>query len=463
MIKITFHGAAGEVTGSRHLIETDHQTLLLDCGLYQGRRKDTYERNLNFPFDPAAINYLILSHAHIDHIGDVPNLVKKGFNGNIYCTPATADLLKIMLMDSAHIQESDAVFATKIRSKHHEPPVEPLYRVADIPPILQLLRAKLYDQPFMLNGVSAVFREAGHIVGSAITVLGFNDQGRKVSVCYTGDLGRPNMPIVKDPYVVTDADILIIESTYGDRLHADIRDVSARLAKVINETVQRGGKVIVPSFALERTQELVYTLHLLKNAHQIPDIPVYVDSPLAIDATEIFRIHDECFDEEVSKLAETTNDPFGFRHLHYTRTTEESKQLNLIDSPVIIIAGSGMAENGRILHHLKNNIGNPLNTVLIVGYQSENTLGRKIQDKLPEVRIFGEPYALKCQVEVFSEFSAHADRNDLLAWIKPGQDRWQKVFLVHGENQAEQSLAKDLVEMGIREVIVPQFGQSYLV
>jgi metallo-beta-lactamase family protein len=463
MIKITFDGAAGEVTGSRHLIETDTESILLDCGLYQGHRKDTYERNLNFPFDPAAIDNLILSHAHIDHIGDVPNLVKKGFKGNINCTLATADLVKIMLLDSAHIQESDAIFASKIRNKHHQPPVEPLYRVDDIPPVLKLLRPHEYDQRFMLKDYPAVFRDAGHIIGSAITVIEFADNGRKLSLCYTGDLGRPNLPIIRDPYVVTDADVLIIESTYGDRLHSDIRDVSERLAKVINETVDRGGKIIVPSFALERTQELVYTLHLLKDAHKIPDIPVYVDSPLATDATDIFRAHNECFDEEISKMANASEDPFGFRHLRYTRTTEESKQLNFVDTPMIIIAGSGMAENGRILHHLKNNIGNPLNTVLIVGWQAENTLGRKIQDKLPVVTIFGEPYQLKSQVEVFNEFSAHADRNDLIEWVKHGKERWQKVFIVHGESASAKSFADALTAIGIKEVIVPQFGQSFII
>jgi metallo-beta-lactamase family protein len=463
MIKITFDGAAGEVTGSRHLIETDRQTILLDCGLYQGRRKDTYDRNLNFPFDPATIDNLILSHAHIDHIGDVPNLVKKGFKGNINCTPATADLVKIMLLDSAHIQESDAVFASKIRNKHHEPPVEPLYRVDDIPPVLGLLQPHDYDQQFMLKDYPAVFRDAGHIIGSAITVIDFDDNGRKLSLCYTGDLGRPNLPIIRDPYVVMDADVLIIESTYGDRLHSDIRDVSERLAKVINETINRGGKVIVPSFALERTQELVYTLHLLKDAKKIPDVPVYVDSPLATDATDIFRKHNECFDEEISKMVNSSDDPFGFRHLHYTRSTEESKKLNFVDTPMIIIAGSGMAENGRILHHLKNNIGNPLNTVLIVGWQAENTLGRKIQEKWPEVKIFGEPYALRSQVEVFSEFSAHADRNDLIEWVKQGKDRWQKVFVVHGESTSAKSFANALIGMGIKEVIVPRLGQSFTV
>jgi metallo-beta-lactamase family protein len=279
------------------------------------------------------------------------------------------------------------------------------------------------------------------------------------SLCYTGDLGRPNLPIIRDPYNVSGADILIIESTYGDRLHGDIMSVEERLAGVINQTVARQGRIIIPSFALERTQELILTLHQLVLKKWIPDIPVYVDSPLAIDATEIFRLHPECFDNETNEFLRTVDDPFGFRHLHYTRKTEESKMINNVEGPVIIIAGSGMAESGRVLHHLKNNIQNPLNTVLIVGWQAENTLGRKIQEKWPTVSIFGEPYELKCQVEVFDEFSAHADRNDLLNWIKQG--KWQKIFLVHGEAGSARSLASALTEAGMKEVIVPELGQSF--
>jgi metallo-beta-lactamase family protein len=461
MIRITFAGAAGSVTGSRHLIEVNNQHILLDCGLYQGRRKDTYEQNLNFPFDPSDIESLILSHAHIDHIGNVPNLVKRGFHGDIHCTLATADLVNIMLLDAAHIQESDSSFVNKIRKKHHQPPVEPLYTRLDIPPVIELIHGHGYNHTFKLNGLRAVFRNAGHIIGSAITILEVEDSNRKISLCYTGDLGRPNLPIIRDPYIVTDSDILIIESTYGNRLHSDINNAADRLASVINQTAARGGKVIIPSFALERTQELIFTLHRLRLGKKIPEIPVYVDSPLAIDATEIFRLHPECFDDDTNELLRTEYDPFGFRHLHYTRLTEESKMLNNIDSPIIIIAGSGMAESGRILHHLKNNIGNALNTIIIVGWQSENTLGRKIQERKPVVSIFGEPYELKSQVEVFEEFSSHADQNDLVNWVRQGKDRWQKVFLVHGEPDSSQALAEALKGLGIPEVIIPELGQTF--
>ena len=462
MIKLNFLGAAGDVTGSRHLIEVNNEKILLDCGLYQGRRKDTYERNLNFPFDPSSINSLFLSHAHIDHIGNVPNLVKKGFNGNIYCTLATADLAGIMLLDAAHIQESDAIFVNKIRAKHHQPPIEPLYTRLDVPPAMELFQGHGYNRSFKINNVKATFRDAGHIMGSALVVLNINDNGRKLDICFTGDLGRPNLPIIRDPFVVADADILIIESTYGNRLHSDINKVSERLVSVINQTISRKGKIIIPSFALERTQELIYTLHRLRLDKMTPDIPVYVDSPLAIDATEIFRMHPECFDEEANEFIRTVYDPFGFKQLHYTRSTEESKMINEIEGPLIIIAGSGMAESGRILHHLKNNIENPINTILIVGWQAENTLGRKIKDKLPIVPIFGEPYSLKAEVEVFEEFSAHADQNDLINWIKKGKESWQKVFIVHGEPTASQTLAESIKEIGIKEVVVPKLGDSVI-
>ncbi len=462
MIKLTFAGAVRDVTGSRHLIEVNNHSLLLDCGLYQGRRKDTYDRNLNFPFKPGEVEALIISHAHIDHIGDVPNLVKQGFNGDIHCTIATADLVHIMLMDAAHIQESDAEFVTKIHQKHGQGPVEPLYTRADIPPVLQLLVSHGYDRTFLVTeGVKATFREAGHILGSAMVLLNLDDAGRKLSLCYTGDLGRTGLPIIKDPFIVKDAQILLVESTYGNRLHSDIRSVDDKLAEIINRTVARKGKIIVPSFALERTQEIIYTLNRLRQSGRIPDFPIYVDSPLATDATDIFRLHPECFDADFAEFMRTVDDPFGFKHLHYTRSTEESKAINAVQGPLMIIAGSGMAENGRVLHHLKNNVDNPNNTVLIVGWQAENTLGRKIADKMPQVPIFGEMHDLKCEVEVLDEFSSHADRNDLIKWISEGRGSWQKIFIVHGEEEASLSLARDLQEAGFPDVVVPHLGESF--
>jgi len=462
LISLSFHGAARTVTGSRHLLDVNGYRILLDCGLFQGRRSDTYQRNLNFSFDPRSVDSVIISHAHMDHLGDLPNLVKQGFDGDVNCTSATLDLANIMLTDSANIQESDIRYVNKVRRRHNQPPVEPLYDLTDIPPTLKLLRGNSYDRTFDLaNGIRVIFRDAGHILGSAITVINIIDGDRKLSVCFTGDLGRKDIPIIRDPYVVADADVLIIESTYGNRLHTDIKSVLDKLAAVINETISRGGKIIVPSFALERTQELVYCLHQLKLGSRIPDFPVYVDSPLAIDATDIFRVHPECYDAETAQFLRTVADPFGFRGLRYVSTVEESKHLNAVKTPMMIIAGSGMAEAGRIQHHLKNNIGDPDNTVLIVGWQAENTLGRKIAERWPEVTIFGEKYKLRCRVEIFNEFSAHADRNDLVRWAGAGGERWQKVFVVHGEEQSAVSLSEAFKEIGLRDVTVPEYDQVF--
>jgi len=462
LINLSFHGAARTVTGSRHLLDINGYRLLLDCGLFQGRRSETYQRNLNFSFDPRSVDSVIISHAHMDHLGDLPNLVKQGFTGDVNCTSATLDLANIMLTDSANIQEGDIQYVNKVRRRHNEPPVEPLYDSTDIPPTLKLLRGNSYDRTFNLHrDISVIFHDAGHILGSAITVINIVDGERKLSVCFTGDLGRKDMPIIRDPFVVTDADILIIESTYGNRLHSDIKSVLDKLAAVINETISRGGKIIVPSFALERTQELIYCLHQLKLASRIPDFPIYVDSPLAIDATDIFRVHPECYDAETAQFLRTVTDPFGFRGLHYVSTVEESKHLNSVKTPMMIIAGSGMAEAGRIQHHLKNNIGNPRNTVLIVGWQAENTLGRKIAERWPEVTIFGEKYKLRCSVEIFNEFSAHADRNDLIRWAGDGKEKWQRVFVVHGEEQSAVSLADAFKEVGLKDVLVPEYGQVF--
>lgn len=462
MINLSFHGAVRNVTGSRHLLEINGFRLLLDCGFFQGRRSETYEKNLNFDFDPKSIDDVIISHAHLDHLGNLPNLVNQGFNGDVYCTSATLDLANIMLTDSANIQENDIEFVNKIRRKQNLPPTGPLYSVADIPPTLQLLRGSSYGHPFKISdNIQVTFQDAGHILGSAISVININDNGRGISVCFTGDLGRYNMPIIRDPVSVTNSDILIIESTYGNRLHTDIRRVEDKLAMSINATISRGGKLIVPSFALERTQELIYCLHQLKLAHKIPDIPVFIDSPLAIDATDIFRVHPECYDQKTALLLRSVPDPFGFRGLRYVQSVDESRSLNDLKTPAMIIAGSGMAEAGRILHHLRNNISDPRNTVLIVGWQAENTLGRKIAEKWPEVSIFGEKYKLRASVEIFDEFSAHADRNDLIKWASEGKDRWQKVFVIHGEESASLSLAEAFTAAGIKGVVVPEYGQNF--
>jgi metallo-beta-lactamase family protein len=462
MIKIAFHGGVEGVTGSRHLISINDKQVLFDCGLFQGRRGEYYERNLNFTFDPAKVNAMVASHAHIDHIGALPNLVKKGFKGEIHCTLATADLVAIMLNDSARVNEADITFVNKIRAKNNEPPVLPIYGVKDVPPVLALLQGHGLNHPFdILPGIKGIFRVAGHILGSVIVLLNIDDVGRQISICYTGDLGRANLPIICDPFQVTSADVLIIESTYGNRLHSDIRLAGEKLAEVINRTVKRGGKIIVPVFALERTQELVHTLHVLRLENKIPPIPIYVDSPLAIDATDIFRAHPECFDAETAELVRRTEDPFGFRELHYTRTAEESRKLNDIKEPMMILSTSGMAEAGRILHHLRNNIEDPKNTVLIVGYQAENTLARKIAERWKEVPIFGIKQKLNAEVVVLDEFSGHADQNDLLKWVAGG--KWKKIFIVHGEKEAAESFAGILRSEGWADVNVPKMGESFTI
>lgn len=463
MINLSFHGAVRTVTGSRHILDVNGFRILLDCGLFQGRRSETYDRNLHFDFDPKSLDAVVISHAHMDHLGNLPNLVKQGYGKDIHSTSATLDLANIMLTDSANIQEGDIDFVNRIRRKHRQGPVEPLYTTADIGPTLELFRGSSYEHPFRLNeNIQLVFHDAGHILGSAITVINVNDNSRSVSICFTGDLGRYHMPIIRDPVSVTDSDILIIESTYGNRFHNNIKNVEQKLANIINSTVERGGKLLVPSFALERTQELIYCLHQLKLEHKIPDIPVFVDSPLAIDATDIFRAHPECYDSETAELLRRTNDPFGFRGLNYVKTAAESKKLKFIKTPIMIIAGSGMAEAGRILHHLRNNISDPRNTVLIVGWQAENTLGRKIKEKWPEVKIFGEKHKLRCQVEVFDEFSAHADRKDLVKWAAEGKNKWQRIFVIHGEETASLSLAEAFTEAGLKGVTVPAYGENFV-
>jgi len=467
---IQFHGAVRTVTGSQHLLTVNGRKILLDCGLYQGSRQESYQRNLNLPFDAGSIDVLVLSHAHIDHSGNVPNLVKNGFQGDIVCTYATRDLCAIMLRDSAKIQSYDIEYLNKKRERKNLPPLEPLYDLADAVECLKQFIGIGYGRSYKLfPGVTLTFHDAGHILGSAIVVLDVEDEAtrRDVRLVFTGDLGRPNRPILRDPEFLDGADILIIESTYGNRLHADLEEASNKLERIINETYVRGGKLIVPAFAVGRTQELVYRIHQLVEKRDIPpNLPIYVDSPLAIDATGIYRLHPEAYDEEIGQfiLANHGNDPFGFDMMRYTRSTSESKELNFLREPAVIISASGMAEAGRILHHLKNNIEDPRNTVLIVGWQAPNTLGRRLVEKQPQVKIFGEAYQLNAQVETINGFSAHADRRELLQWTGHLQKRPHHTFIVHGEEEAAFSFAAALrEEQGLANVFVPELGQSFSV
>jgi len=385
-MKLTFHGAARTVTGSQHLVEVNDRRILLDCGLYQGKRKDAFERNRTLPFDPSQIDVMVLSHAHIDHSGNIPQLVKNGFSGDIFATYATRDLCGAMLLDSAHIQEQDVEYVNKKRLRNGQKAFEPLYTQADAIKSLQNFHSIAYDRAVtILPGVSLVYRDAGHMLGSGIVELNIEDRekGRDISLVFSGDIGQPGLPILRDPSVIDHADVLIMESTYGDRLHAKYGDSLKDLERIVVDTYRRNGILIVPAFAVGRTQELVFALHQLARAGKIPKQPIYVDSPLAVNVTAIFGTHPEAYDEETLEFLRGIKgkDPFGFEGLKYIRNVEESKQLNFLNKPAVIISASGMAEAGRIQHHLKNHIGDPKNTVLIAGYQAENTLGRRILEK----------------------------------------------------------------------------------
>jgi metallo-beta-lactamase family protein len=469
-VEITFHGAVRTVTGSQHLVEVNGLKILLDCGLYQGSRKQSYKRNQELPFNAEEVDVLVLSHAHIDHSGNIPNLVKSGFTGDIVCTYATRDLCAIMLRDSAKIQGYDIAYVNKKRKRQDLPPLEPIYTIKDAMESLKYFIGIGYERPYKLTpNITLTFYDAGHILGSAIVVLDIVDQEEKrdIRLVFSGDIGRPDRPILRDPTFIDRADVLLIESTYGNRYHENVEEATDKLERIVNETCKRGGNLIVPAFAVGRTQELVYRLHQLVETRNIsPNLPVYVDSPLAIDATGIYRLHPEAYDEETNQfLAEDRHgDPFGFDMMRYTRTTAESKELNFLRDPAVIISASGMAEAGRILHHLKNNIEDPRNTILIVGWQAPHTLGRRLVEKQPKVRIFGEEYQLKAQVATINGLSAHADRGELLAWTGHLQQPPSHTYIVHGEEEVSLDFAETLRrEQGFPDVHVPQLGQKFKV
>ncbi|MCQ3979368.1 MAG: MBL fold metallo-hydrolase [Anaerolineae bacterium] len=465
-MELQFWGAAQTVTGSMHLLKVNGHHILLDCGMYQGRRKEAFERNNNFPFDPSDIDALIVSHAHIDHIGNIPTLVKKGYRGPIWATSATRDLAAIMLRDSAHIQESDVAYVNKRRVKQGQKPFEPLYTQANAIAALALFQSIEYGRTFSpLPGVQVHYRDAGHLLGSASVTLDLDDHGKQKRLVFSGDVGRTNLPILRDPQPVEGADFIIMESTYGGRYHEPPEEARAELKQMVLEAYQNNGKIIIPSFALGRTQELVYALHVMKDAGELPDVRIYVDSPLAVSATEIFQLHPEAYDQEMQAFIKATNNhnPFGFEGITYVRDVEESKALNELSQPAIIISASGMAESGRVLHHLKHNISDPRNMILFVGYQAENTLGRKILDGQPVVSIFGEEYAVRAKVFKINGYSAHADHNGLLAWLKMAQERGhpRQLFLVHGEMEGATTLAEAARQQGIPEVHIPARGQTF--
>jgi len=458
-LKIQFCGAAQTVTGSQHLLTVNGKKILLDCGLYQGRRKEAFEINKNFPFNPAEIDVMLLSHAHIDHTGNIPNLVKKGFAGKIFTTTATIDLNQIMLRDSAHLQERDVMFVNKKRKKQGKNLFEPLYTEEDVETAMSNFIGIQYDKPIeVAPNVTATWRDAGHILGSAGITIEIKENGKLTRLGFSGDIGRPDMPVIRDPNLLTDLDILIMESTYGNKLHSMVPEVEEEVASTIKEVVDRGGKIIVPAFAVGRTQLLVYVLHKLINENRIPLIPIYVDSPLAVNATEVYRFHPECFDRETYRVfINNYEDPFGFNRLTYIRNVEQSKALNDKKEPCMIISASGMAEGGRILHHLKNNIGNKNNLILFVGYAAKETLARKIMDGEPEVNILGDAHKVNAQIKSMDYFSAHADQKGLLDYLKLSPSKKLKnIFLVHGESEQSLPLRDRMLSKGYENVYYPE-------
>jgi len=463
-MKIQFLGGAQTVTGSQHLLYVNGKKILLECGLFQGRRKDTYEKNRDFAFDPAKLDAVLLSHAHIDHCGNIPNLVKNGYGGPIYATGATVDLCQIMLRDTAYLQEKDIEWLTKINRKRHEPPPEPLYTMSDVERALSSFNGVGYNEAVnVVPGLTATFQDAGHILGSAGILLEISENGKKYRLGFSGDIGRSNMPILSDPTLFYDLDCLVMESTYGNRTHPSPETMEEDLAQVVRQAASSGGKIIVPSFAVGRTQLLVYILHKLFDQNRIPDMPIYVDSPLAREATEIFRHHPECFDRETFRVfIDNHQDPFGFHRLQYVSDVEESKRLNDLRYPAMIISASGMAEGGRILHHLRNNIEDHHNTVLLVGYAAQDTLARKLMDGEKTVKIFGEDFPVRCKVKAMDVFSAHADRRGLLDYVKHSPpDRLKSIFLVHGEPDQATPLLDAFRSKGYGMVEYPAPGQAY--
>lgn len=464
-MKIKFIGATREVTGSKFLLTTgSDKKILLDCGMFQGKGLETDASNRNLGFDPAKLDHIILTHGHIDHSGLIPYVYKSGFRGSVICTHATRDLCAIMLPDSGFIQEHDIIWFNKKRSRQGLPAIEPIYRKTDADACMKLFIGVPYGLKFRIDdNIKVRFTNTGHMIGSAVANLEITENGKTTKIAYTGDIGRGKNRILQSPEPFPQCDYLITESTYGDRLHPVDEEVDGELLRIVKETcIDKGGKLIIPSFAIGRTQEVVFVLNKLFNEGKLPRINIYVDSPLALNATDIFRLHPECLNEEVKEVLETDPDPFGFSTLHYIKSVEESKKLNFLNKPCVIISSSGMMEAGRIKHHLANNISNPRNTILAVGYCAPNTLGARILRGDEEVSIFGEKHLVKADIERIEAFSGHADYNELISFLSC-QDKSQirKIYLVHGEYEAQQIYEDKLKDAGFRNIIIPEPGSEF--
>ncbi len=469
-MKIKFCGADRTVTGSQHLLEINGKKILLDCGLYQGKREEAYDINRSFLFDPKELHCVVLSHAHIDHSGNLPSLYAKGFDGDIYSTTATRDLCSIMLLDSAHIQVKDTEYVNKKRLRQNLAPFKPLYKMEDAKRVLGNFKTVSYRKKFCIDGlnecVSVEYFDAGHILGSAMMVLTIDEKGRKIKFAFSGDIGRPGLPILKDPEFIGNVDFIISESTYGGRNHDKSNMMDDQLAAVVKEALSRGGKIIIPAFSVGRTQEIIYSLSKLFDKEIIPRIPVFIDSPLSTKATDIFKIHPECYDKEFSDMILNGKEVFELPNLKYIQDVEDSKNLNFFNESCIIISASGMAESGRVLHHLKNNIEDPKSTVLIVGFMADHTLGRRLIEARDTenavVKIFGDEYYVHSKIVVLNSFSAHADRDELLAYFDQfDRNQMQKIFLVHGEIDQQEAFRDGLRSQNFKDIEIPVKGQEF--
>jgi metallo-beta-lactamase family protein len=458
-MKLTCWGAAGEVTGSMHLLEIGPKRILLDCGMFQGRREEARQKNESFPLVARDLDAVVVSHAHIDHTGRLPLLLKRGYAGPIFCTPATRDLASVMLPDSGNIQEKDFEF---LRKRGHNHLAEPLYTAHDAALVPDHMVSLPYDRALDITpGVRLTYTDAGHMLGSASVVLELDAAGAQRRIVFSGDIGRWGLPIIRDPQPPKGpADVLIVESTYANKVHESVVEAQTLLVGYVNKVAQRGGKIFIPAFAIERAQELIYELHEMARDGAIPKIPIYVDSPLAVNATDVFRLHPEAFDDS-ERLVRETDDLFRFPMVKYVRSVEESKALNGLRGPAIIIAASGMAETGRILHHLRNGIGDHRNLVLIVGFQASYTLGHRLQEGAKEVRIYGDMVPCRAEVATIGGYSGHADRNELRQWVQGLEAIPARAFVVHGETEQLQAMAGLLRELGVKQVDVPSLGQPF--